>query len=1384
MSGNISSVPSDVQIIVDGFAAAGLSWVSYQNDTTPSAQAADVNGISNGLLSVIQGTLNLLSDVSAGLSTTFTPLALAATIANLDAAVGQINGAISDYSNAQSQTDSIAAVNTMVDATLTAIQDVGAILTAFPGTLELGVGILTAATLAQAAFGAAGKAGPILAALESIANALSTPAYGTSIAALFGRSMVDPLVIDLSGNGVQLTPLAQSNAYFDLYNTGFAVHTGWVGSETGLLVIPNEDGAVNNVTNLFGSANTDGFAALAALDANHDGVINQVDSRFSSLDVWVDANGNGAQDPGELHSLSSLGITAIELSTTTVNQGSGGNKIIEIASYVRDDGTTGQIAEAYFDNSKLDSQFQGNYQFNSSVLNLPNLRGYGTLPCLYVSMSMDPILLQMVQSLTSDSLADAASFAAQTRAILYRWAGVDGVSPASRGSYVDAQQLGVLEKFTGENFVSVFTGGSNPSTSHQGEVLSDAFSQLFNEVEIRLLSQGPLASLLPDVVFNYMTDSLVGSADLSSVASGLVTAAPTETVAAEHYWVNVAPTFASLAKALGLDVSIYEQTFQTAISNSGIDFSADAVIRGNVFFGDGITSQIVTNSYGSHYFDGGASVHYEQSGGGADTFVFDQGYGHLEINEYDYWGGLTGKVLKLGPGLTASGMTVTMSGNDIYLTQGTDQVKLDEMADSIGGHGVGQVRFADGTVWTANQIIAMARNIQGTTGNDVLNGSSGADTFDGKGGNDIEVGNMGADTFIFNQGYGHLEINEYDYWGGLAGKLLQLGAGLSATRMSATLNGNDVYLTQGTDQIKLDQMADSIGGHGVGQVQFADGTVWTADQILTMTRYIQGTTGNDVLNGSSGADTFDGKGGNDVEIGNGGADTFIFNQGGGHLEINEYDYWGGLTGKVLKLGAGFTASGMSVTLNGNDIFLTQGADQVKLDGMADSYGGHGVGRVQFADGTVWTAAQVIATARNIQGTTGNDVLNGSTGADTFDGKGGNDIAVGNMGADTFIFNQGYGHLEINEYDYWGGLNGKVLRLGTGLTASGTSVTLNGNDIYLTQGSDRVKLDGMADSYGGHGIGQVQFADGTVWTANQVISMARNIQGTTGNDVLNGSTGDDTFDGKGGNDVEVGNTGADTFIFNQGYGHLEINEYDYWGGPNSKVLKLGAGLTPSAMSVTLSGIDIYLTQGSDQIKLDWMAHWSGKYGVGQVQFADGTVWTADQLFALAKTIYGSTGSDVLNGTTGNDRFDGKGGADTENGNGGFDTYVLSPGYGSLTVNNGISSSNAAAGDLAVTGVNPSNLWLQQVGNDLQVTVMGSTTEATVTNWFSNTYNQLSEVTVSGGAAGSMTLDTQINQLIQAMATFESNNPGFDPTSSANPVITDQSLLTAVSSAWHH
>jgi hypothetical protein len=346
------------------------------------------------------------------------------------------------------------------------------------------------------------------------------------------------------------------------------------------------------------------------------------------------------------------------------------------------------------------------------------------------------------------------------------------------------------------------------------------------------------------------------------------------------------------------------------------------------------------------------------------------------------------------------------------------------------------------------------------------------------------------------------------------------------------------------------------------------------------------------------------------------------------------------------------------------------------------------------------------------------------------------------------------------------------------------------NVYIADGAvgDAIKIDSMMTYQGTlstyDGVKQVQFTDGSVWAAQQLVQMAHDVNGTVGADNLTGTLGGgNVFDGRGGNDLETGNGRNDTFVFDQGYGSLEIGEWDS-NTSDVNVLKLGAGITASALTVTGdSGGNLHIADGvaGDTIEIDGLL--SNDYdGVQQVQFADGTVWSRAQLVAAETT--GTSAADRLYGSIGADVLDGKGGSDIEYGNGGVDTYVLQPGYGPLTIANGWYSSSAAAGTLSIEGVDPDQLWLERVGNDLRIDVMGSSTSATVQNWFSSTRNQLSDLTLSGGSEGACTLDTQLNQLVQAMATFSSNNASFDPTSSANPAVTDPTVLAAVNSAWHH
>ena len=75
-------------------------------------------------------------------------------------------------------------------------------------------------------------------------------------------------------------------------------------------------------------------------------------------------------------------------------------------------------------------------------------------------------------------------------------------------------------------------------------------------------------------------------------------------------------------------------------------------------------------------------------------------------------------------------------------------------------------------------------------------------------------------------------------------------------------------------------------------------------------------------------------------------------------------------------------------------------------------------------------------------------------------------------------------------------------------------------------------------------------------------------------------------------------------------------------------------------------------------------------------------------------------------------------------------------------------------------------------------MGSQSEVTVAGWFMSPGKQLTEIT-----AGGLEIDSQVAQLVQAMATYSSNNPGFNPTA-VSQAPNNSNLQAAIAAAWHH
>jgi len=175
--------------------------------------------------------------------------------------------------------------------------------------------------------------------------------------------MIDPLFLDLNGDGFGLLNYQQIQGLFDIDNDGNLEQTGWVSAEDGFLVLDkNEDGIINNSSEMFSEyfteGVTNGFEALKTLDTNNDNIFSADDSKFSQVQIWQDINQNLQTDSDELFYLEQLGITEIALDATlTPGEVLEGNEILARSNYRTHDGQENTVLAVNFIHNPMGHQF-------------------------------------------------------------------------------------------------------------------------------------------------------------------------------------------------------------------------------------------------------------------------------------------------------------------------------------------------------------------------------------------------------------------------------------------------------------------------------------------------------------------------------------------------------------------------------------------------------------------------------------------------------------------------------------------------------------------------------------------------------------------------------------------------------------------------------------------------------------------------------------------------------------------------------------------------------------------------------------------------------------------------------------------------------------------
>ena len=1084
-----------------------------------------------------------------------------------------------------------------------------------------------------------------------------------------------PLVLDLDGDGIELTAVNTTNVFFDVDNDGFREATGWVQADDGLLVLDrNNDGYINDNSELFGNFTTSGFVELRAIDDNGDNYIDVNDSQFANLQVWRDLDSDGRSDVNELYSLAELNITGLNAVADNVNIVNAGNRIRETTFYRLADGTTRELADPWFEINQLHSYYDAHSTYNEPVVlnaeifELPNLKGYGDLPDLRIAMAKDAELQALVKSFTDKvSSGDVAGGRDLVESILYRWAGVDAIDPTSRNANVDARKLRFLERFIGRNWRNSSDDNLSNPGANQGRNVEAVFSQLLSELEIRLLVQ---AADSP-VDYNTVTESYVfpGSITEAGIQFKQLIAQSTATPSQKTELQAV-----SLAQYIRQEGE-YPNWILGNIDSEQLTGSAEAEELYGFLGNDTLDAED-----GDNLLDGGAGSDRLNAGEDNDTL----------------YGGEGDDTLSAGHGIN---LLYAQSGDDSLVSGTGEDILHGDAGNDILRAGSGNDIYYGGS---GNDLIEDIRYTyvwyEGyTNDSDTLDGGTGDDTLKGGGGDDV---------YIFDLGYGNDVISDYSYRGlayqadqissGGDSDTLVFGNGITRDSLRWNFDGKDLIFTFSdlpNDSLTIENYYSSIyrienfqvEGSELTRLEIISSQTWRdtsqTNSLIWLESSIsyRGLAGNDTITTGDYNDRLWGYDGNDSLTSGGGNDTVSGNNGNDSIEAGEGDdtVSGGNDNDSLGAGNGnnYLNGG-----NGNDS-LFSGSGEDTLDGYTGDdtlkggsgndvyYGREGNDLIEdIRNNYIWYASYSFDS----------DTLDGGTGNDTLKGGGGDDV---------YIFNQGYGNDLISDYSFQGlahsadrisdGGNNDTLSFGTGITLDNLRWNFDGVDLTFTltnSTNDSLTIENYANSF--YRIENIEVA-GTQLSIVEILNLqsgrdtqelnslrwletAISFKGLDGNDTITtgdyndrlwGNDGDDSLTSGEGDDILVGNAGNDTLDGGSGKDRLYI-------------------ITDN--QITLSDTQA-VGEGTDSISNIEFANLYGKAGNNLIDAGSANL--------IRTIIKGNGGNDTLKGGQNNDTLVGGLGNDTLIGNEGND--VLDGGAGSdrLYV---VKDNNIILTDTKVTG----------------------------------------------------------------------------------------------------
>ena len=1070
----------------------------------------------------------------------------------------------------------------------------------------------------------------------------------------------DPIILDLSGDGLQTTGLS-SNIHFDHNGDGVLTLTGWVGENDALLVWDrNTDGNINTGAELFGDFThlpngtlaPNGFAALAALDANGDGIIDASDPAFAELKLWRDTDQNGVTGEGELISLADAGIASLSLTNTVKNQSAGnGNTLAREGSFTRTDGTTSAMGEFHFATDTFNTKFAEEIEVPEALKGLPTMQGSGNVRELQQSAALSGEVAGLLSQFQS------ASTRTEQKAVLEQlitaWAGTSNMAKSlearAAGQYrIQYEAFGNVRRSSNLD-AAAFGAASSGSPASGGALMSDDGGSYLTEEYRQLITDWNRKIHVLEAFNGQHFFNLPQQPSQTSGARWGFSVSPGSRSGSGAAAVVSLPTLKIQYSQTQLDLldqayeSLTESVYASLVMQTRLKPYLDQIEL--VINDDGLS--LSASQLNQTLADKRAS---DPENALADLLDLDRYAGSILAGTN--WEGLTqfDSMVEALPD-TPSIAALLAEFNVQVLTDGDDSVSLSSEANiALAGESNDRLSGNNGN-----------DRLFGQGGDDTLYGGNGDDLLSGGAGNDKLNGGAGADTYVFGRGFGHDTILDAVENEVRVDTVRFSGLNAGDVEVSADFADNLTFtITDTGETLKVPATGSHWRANGVGRYVFDDGTSWSHEDALRAT-VASTTDGDDVIQGSSASDTILGQAGDDTLIGNGGDDvidggvgndrligstgwefynedgqwlkrrssssavdangndTYLFGRGDGQDTVIDGDYTEGNI-DTLQFKEGVAPSDVHLVRNEQDLILEirGSTDQITLkqyfsEDWRGLQGPYLIENIDFADGTRWSFSDVQATL--FAGSAEADVIIGSRTSDHLRGQEGNDTLIGRMGDDL-------------------------------------------------------------------------------------------LEGGAGDDILRGDAGEDILDGGSGDDELRGGHGADIYRFGRGDGHdiiidnawleHEKDRIEFKAGINANDVKLERVRSVAGWYV-YEDLKITIRDTGETLTVKNHFNESNRYAVAALTFADGTTWDAEAIKSRSllgeegndelrgfnnrdDVITGGAGDDRLLGASGNDVLSGGAGNDALAGGDGSDIYHFGLGDGQDAITEGY----IAGEDVAVLG----------------------------------------------------------------------------------------------------